>query len=181
MTSSQTKPIRWGVLGTGTIANKFCNGLVTLPDAKLAAVGSRTLANANSFGDRFNVPKRHGSYAELARDPEVDVIYVATPHTLHLENALLCLENGKAVLCEKPFTINAQQARQAIAAARSRGLFLMDAMWSRFFPMMVELRRMLAEGVIGDVRMLSADFGYRTAFDAAKRNFNPELGGGALA
>jgi predicted dehydrogenase len=180
MSIAKQAPIRWGILGTGNIATSFCKGLVTLPDAKLTAIGSRSLDTANEFADRFGAPNRHASYAALAQDPEVDVIYIATPHTLHLENTLLCLEAGKAVLCEKPFTINAAQARQAIDAARSRGLFLMDAIWSRFFPMMDGLRALLAEGAIGEVRMVSADFGFRTSFAPEKRIFNPELGGGAL-
>lgn len=180
MTSSATRPIRWGILGTGNIANSFTKGLITLPDAQLVAVGSRALASANRFGDTYQVPNRHGSYAELANDPEVDAIYIATPHTLHLENTLMCLEAGKAVLCEKPFTINAAEARIAIDAARTRGIFLMEAMWARFFPMMTALRQMLGEGVIGEVRMISADFGFRGDFNPEKRVFNPALGGGAL-
>src|SRR5215207_1597328 len=111
---------RWGILGTGNIARQFAGGLAELDDAELVAVGSRTAASAEAFGERFNALRRHGSYAALANDPEVDAIYVATPHPLHHDNTLMCLEAGKAVLCEKPFAINAGQAESMIAAARAR-------------------------------------------------------------
>ena len=153
--------IRWGILGTGNIAKQFARGLAVLPDADLAAVGSRSQEGADGFGDEFDVPRRHSSYAALAGDPDVDAIYVATPHPLHCENSLLCLRAGKAVLCEKPFTVNAGEAEQVIALAREKGLFLMEAMWTRFLPAMAKVRQLLAEGAIGDVGMLAADFGFR--------------------
>src|SRR5690606_6990035 len=151
-----TEVLRWGIVGTGNIASKFAEGLQALPTAKLVAVGSRSQQTADAFGDRFNVPHRHASYEALAADPDVDAIYIGTPHSLHLSNMIQGLEHGKAVLCEKPFTINAAQARQAIDLARARNLFLMEAVWTRFMPLFVELRRLLAEGVIGEVRMISA-------------------------
>ena len=114
------------------------------------------------------------------RTPDVDAIYVATPHSFHQENMLLCLDAGKAVLCEKPFTINAAEAKEAIDFARQRGVFLMEAMWTRYIPLVVELRRLLADGIIGEVRMITGDFGYRAGFNAERRTFNPALGGGAL-
>jgi predicted dehydrogenase len=172
--------IRWGILGTGNIATSFATGVATMRDAQLAAVGSRSQATADAYGDRFNIERRYASYAELAHDPDLDVIYIATPHSLHLENMLLCFEAGKPVLCEKPFTINASQARQAIERARQRKLFAMEATWMRFTPMMVEIRKLLAEEVIGDVRMVNADFGIRVDFDPKFRLFDPELGGGGL-
>lgn len=175
-----TDRLRWGILGTGSIATKFATGVAALPDAELAAVGSRSQAGADAFADRFAIPRRHASYADLAHDPAVDAIYIATPHPMHHANMLLCLDAGKAVLCEKPFAINAAQAREAIALARARKLFLMEAMWTRYLPLMVELRKMLADGAIGQVRMITADFGYRTGFDPSRRHFDPALGGGAL-
>ena len=171
---------RWGILGTGNIASQFARGLAELDDAELVAVGSRTAESAETFGERFNAPRRHGSYAALASDPAVDAIYVATPHPLHHDNTIMCLEAGKAVLCEKPFAINAGQAQSMIATARERGVFLMEAMWTRFLPHMVRLRELLAEGVIGEVRMLQVDFGFRTSFNRQGRLFDPALGGGAL-
>lgn len=173
-------PIRWGILGTGSIAAQFARGLAELNDARLVAVGSRTADAAAAFAQTFGVARSHASYAALANDPDVDVIYIATPHSLHKENTLLCLEAGKAVLCEKPFAINAQEAAEMIIAARSRGLFLMEAMWTRFLPHMARLRELIAAGTIGELRMLQADFGFRASFDPQSRLFDPALGGGAL-
>jgi predicted dehydrogenase len=172
--------IRWGILGTGNIATSFATGVATMPDAEIVAVGSRNQATADAYGDRFKISRRYGSYAELVHDAAIDVVYIATPHSLHLEDMLLCFEAGKPVLCEKPFTINAAQARQAIARAREAGLFAMEATWMRFTPLMVALRKQLAQGVIGEIRMVTADFGIRVDFDPKFRLFNPELGGGGL-
>jgi predicted dehydrogenase len=172
--------IRWGILGTGRIAQTFARGLGVLPDAELVAVGSRSQATADSFGDTFNVPRRHASYAALAGDPDVDVVYVATPHSLHRDNSCLCLQAGKAVLCEKPFAINAAQAEEMIALARECGRFLMEAMWTRFLPVIEKVRHLLADGAIGEVRLLIADFGFDAPFDPQSRLFDPHLGGGAL-
>jgi predicted dehydrogenase len=175
-----TDKIRWGILGTGVIAHKFADGLSALPDAQLVAVGSRSQSTAARFGDEYGVPNRHASYEGLVTDPAVDVIYVSTPHPLHKDNMLLCLAAGKAVLCEKPFTINAHEAETVIRLAREQGLFLMEAMWTRFLPAVVKAREFLMEGVIGEVRMVQADFGFRAEVDPQHRLLNPNLGGGAL-
>jgi dihydrodiol dehydrogenase / D-xylose 1-dehydrogenase (NADP) len=172
--------IRWGILGTGGIARKFAEGLALLPDARMTAVGSRTQASADSFGAEWKIPNRHGSYSALMSDPEVDAIYIATPHPLHHANALGCLAAGKAVLCEKPFTINARQLDEVIALARGKRLFLMEAMWTRFLPAFVKIRSLLAEGAIGEIRQVQADFAFQADFDPQGRLFNPALGGGAL-
>lgn len=175
-----TPPVRWGILGTGRIAGVFAEGLSYLDDAQLVAVGSRNAESAATFGDRFGIPRRHTSYEALAADPEVDIIYVATPHALHRENSLLCLNHGKPVLCEKPFTINATEAAEVIATARDHGLFLMEAMWTRFLPLATRLRELLAAGAIGDLRMVTSDFGFRTSVNPRSRLFDPALGGGGL-
>ncbi len=172
--------IRWGILGTGSIAKKFAEGLRYARGAKLVAVGSRKRESAEAFGEAFHVPNRHPSYEELAADPDVDVIYVATPHTLHKENTILCLDAGKAVLCEKPFAINASQAETMVERARKQGLFLMEAMWTRYLPVMGKLRQLLQDRTIGEVRMLMADFGFRASFNPEGRLLNPALGGGGL-
>ncbi len=172
--------IRWGIIGTGGIAHQFARALALLADAELTAVGSRTQRSADEFGDEFNVPRRHASYEALAADPDVDVVYISTPHPLHYENSLLCLDAGKAVLCEKPFTINAVEAAALSARARAKRLFLMEAMWTRFFPAAYRLRELLAQGAIGDVRLLQADFGFRADFNPQSRLFDLKLGGGAL-
>jgi len=172
--------IRWGILGTGSIAGQFAEGLAELPDAQLVAVGSRSVESANTFGTRFDVSHRHGSYEALVNDPDVDVIYVATPHSCHTENTLLALAAGKPVLCEKPFAINAREAERVIEVARKKKIFVMEAMWTRCFPLMHKLRDLLGEGAIGEPRMVTADFGFRAEFQEEERLFNPAFGGGAL-
>ncbi len=172
--------IRWGILGTGNIAHKFATGLSVVDDAELVAIGSRTQESADKFGDEFGAPRRHASYEALANDPEVDAIYVSTPHPFHKENSILCLNGGKAVLCEKPFTINTQEAEAVIAVARAKQLFLMEAMWTRYTPTMVKIRELIGQGAIGEVRMINADFGFCAGFNPKSRAFAPELGGGGL-
>lgn len=177
------KKIRWGILGPGTISQKFATGLKAISEAEITAVGSRDLQRANAFADTFNIPHRHGNYIDLAHNPEVDVIYVATPHPFHKECAMLCLEAGKAVLCEKPLTVNAEQAQEMITCARQNNQFLMEAMWTRFLPIIVKVREWLAEGAIGEPRLLTADKGSRQILSTETcegRLFNPELGGGGL-
>ncbi|MDB6026604.1 MAG: oxidoreductase domain protein [Verrucomicrobiales bacterium] len=172
--------VRWGILGTGNIARKFADDLRTLPDARIVAVGSRSKSKAETFGAAFDIPHCHGTPEALATDPEVDCVYVATPHPFHHGNALLCLNAGKAVLCEKPFTINAQQAAEVIQTAQRKKVLLMEAMWTRCFPLMIKFRELLAKKVIGDLQLLTADFGFRAEFDPKSRLFDPHLGGGAL-
>jgi len=172
--------VRWGILGPGSIANSLAKGVAELPDAELFAVGSRDKAKADIFADKHGIPTRYGSYQELVDDPHVDVVYVATPHTFHAEHSILALNAGKAVLCEKPFTINAAQLEKVVAVAREKKLFLMEAMWTRFFPAMAKLRELIKGGAIGEVRMVQADFGFRTNVNPEGRLFDPALGGGAL-
>lgn len=173
-------PIRWGIIGTGNIASQFANGLSFLPDAVLMGVGSRRQESADQFAKQFGIPNRHASYESLVNDPEIDVIYVSTPHPYHIENTLLCLEAGKPVLCEKPFAINAHDTEIMIQNARQKNLFLMEAMWTRFIPATLKVRQLIADDVIGDLRFVQIDFGFRADFDPKSRLFDPELGGGAL-
>lgn len=174
------KTVRWGILSTGNIAHEFLEGLAGLPATKVTAVGSRSLEKANTFADKFGIPNRHGSYEALAHDPDVDIVYIGTPHPFHKDNSLLCLNAGKAVLCEKPFALNAEQAKEVIEVARAKKRFVMEAVWTLFLPHIVKLRELVSEGAIGEVRMLQADFGFRTDFDPESRLFDPALGGGAL-
>ena len=167
-----SEPFRWGILGCGNIAKKFAGGLQALGDAELVAVGSRSQENADRFADEFGADRRHASYEALASDPEVDAIYVATPHPFHKENSILCLKHKKPVICEKPFTLNRAEAEELVSVARGENVFLMEAMWTRFLPLVVRLRELLAEGVIGDVRMVQADFGFRTNVNPAGRLFD---------
>jgi predicted dehydrogenase len=172
--------VSWGILGTGGIAHEFATGLHDTPDAETLAVGSRTEDSAREFAASFGIPRHYGSYAELVSDPDVDVVYVATPHPFHAENVTLCLEAGKPVLCEKPMTVNAAQAERLIALAQDEDLFLMEGMWTRFFPLMERVRHLISSGAIGEPRLLHVDFGFRAPFDPSQRLFNPDLGGGAL-
>jgi predicted dehydrogenase len=175
--ASEAQPVRWGILGTGYIARLFAKALRSLDDADLVAVGSRTRASADVFAKDFGIRHRHASYAALAADSEVEIVYVATPHALHKENSILCLDAGKAVLCEKPFTINRAQADEVIRVAAKNKRFLMEAMWTRFIPAVRQATAWIREGAIGDVRMVQASFGFR---DHEEKLFDPALGGGSL-
>lgn len=175
-----TQDIRWGILGTGDIARQFAEDLRLVDGAELLAVGSRRRETADRFGDTHGIPRRHTPYEAMAHDPDVDVVYIATPHIRHHDDALLCLEAGKAVLCEKPFTLNAAQAERLVQCARERGLFLMEAMWTFFFPAFRVLHDLLEKEALGAVHTVRADFSYRAAYDPAGRLFDKALGGGAL-
>jgi predicted dehydrogenase len=172
--------IRWGILGTGMIARKFAEGLRDVAGAELRAVGSRNLDTANRFAQEYNVPRAYGSYEELASSLEVDVIYIATPHNLHCENTLLCLDHGKHVLCEKPFAVNQKEVQQMIARAQEKNLFLMEALWSRFLPHIIKAKELINQGAIGEVKLLKADFGINSPYDVTHRHYSRELIGGSL-
>ncbi|MFJ6630090.1 Gfo/Idh/MocA family protein [Streptomyces sp. NPDC091376] len=172
--------VRWGVLATGGIAASFTAALRTMPDAEVVAVASRTQTSARAFADRFGIPRAYGDWDMLAADEDVDVVYVATPHSAHRAAAGLCLEAGKAVLCEKAFTLNTAEAAELVALARSRGLFLMEAMWMYCNPVVRRLAELVRDGAIGEVRTVQADFGLAGPFTADHRLRDPELGGGAL-
>jgi predicted dehydrogenase len=170
----------WGLIGTGGIAETFAADLMFTDSGRAAAVGSRHLDSAIRFADELDIPNRHASYEALVADPDVDVVYVATPHPMHHANALLALHAGKPVLVEKAFTMNAAEAEELVAVARAEGLFLMEAMWTRFLPHIAEIRRLLAEGALGDIVSVTADHGQWFVKDPDFRLFAPELGGGAL-
>ncbi len=172
--------LRWGIIGTGSIARKCAEAFPEVDGAELAGVASRARHTADRFGEEFGIPRRYASYQALADDREIDIVYIATPHPFHCENTLMCLEAGKHVLCEKPFAINAAEAEQMINCARRHNRFLMEAMWTRFIPAVVEIRAEIERGTIGEARMFFGNFGFRTAFDPASRLFDPALGGGAL-
>ena len=174
-----TRTVRWGILGTGKIARTFAEGLRLIDEGEVVAVGSRTLAHAQAFTEEFGgVP--YGSYEALCADTNVDAVYIATPHPMHLENATLALENGKPVLVEKAFTMSGDEARTLVALARSTGLFAMEAMWTRFLPHVVALRELIASGALGRLTTFEADHGKWFAEDPTSRLFAPELGGSAL-
>ncbi|WP_105033573.1 Gfo/Idh/MocA family protein [Cryobacterium aureum] len=174
-----TVHIRWGILATGGIAHLFTNDLVQNGHT-VQAVGSRSQQSADAFAAEFSIPTAHASYADLVNDPEVDAIYVSTPHPFHAEHASLALNAGKHVLIEKPFALNAHEARQIVDLAASRGLLVMEAMWTRFLPHMARIREVLAAGTLGDVRSLLADHTQDLPDDPAHRLNSLALGGGAL-
>lgn len=178
--ASMSYEIRWGIIGLGNIAAKFATALPAVEGARLVAVGSRCGEKAREFASRFGVSRCYGSYEQLASDPEIDAVYIATPHPLHCQNTIMCLEAGKAVLCEKPFAMNAGEALRMVSTARREGVFLMEAMWTRFIPLVGRVRGLLSEGSIGQVRLFQSDFGFHKEFDRSSRVFAPELGGGAL-
>jgi len=154
-----SEPLRWGVLGPGRIARTFASDLAFTDEGIITAVGSRSASSADKFGDEFSIPNRHSSYEALVADPDVDVVYVATPHPFHHDNAKLALEHGKPVLVEKALTMNAAEARDLVATARSAGLFLMEAMWTRFLPHVVAIRELIARGVLGNLVTVNAGHG----------------------
>ncbi|MDM4763609.1 Gfo/Idh/MocA family oxidoreductase [Galbitalea sp. SE-J8] len=173
------KKLRWGILGTGGIARMLTSDLL-VNGFTVAAAGSRSLEKARAFADEFGIPRAHGSYEELVADPEVDIVYVATPHAFHHQDALLALRAGKHALVEKAFTLNAVQAQELADVAADNGLVVLEAMWTRFLPHSVRLREILGAGTIGDVRTVIADHTQSLPQDPAHRIQNLELGGGAL-
>ncbi len=177
---ADSAPLRWGVLSAARIANKFCEGVNSLPDSEVVAVGARDKGRAEEFAKTWDIPRAYGSYRELVTDPEVDAVYVAATHNFHREHTLLALNAGKPVLCEKPFAINSSEAEDMVRVAREKKLFLMEAMWTRFFPIMYRVRELIRDGAIGEPRIVQADFGFRGEYDPQSRLFNPEQGGGAL-
>jgi predicted dehydrogenase len=174
------RPVRWGILSTGGIATSFVNDLRLLPDGEVAAVGSRSTEAAEAFAARHEIPRAYGSWLELAADPDVDVIYVATPHSGHYAATQECLAAGKAVLCEKPFTLDRASSADLIDQARKRGVFLMEAMWTRCNPAVLRAQELVADGAIGEVTTVIADFGVAGPFPPEHRMRAKALGGGAL-
>lgn len=174
------KSYNWGILAPGKMSAKFTRGLKLAPGAELCAVGSRDLGRAKEFAEEFGFRKYYGSYEELAADPDVDIIYVASPHSHHNEHVKLCLRNRKAVICEKAFALNSREAEEMIGLARSNNVFLMEALWPPFQPLYIKTKELLASGRPGKIIHLNARFSFQAPFDQKDRKFNLELGGGSL-
>ena len=174
--------MKWGILATGTIARKFADTVNHMdPEAeKLIACASRNLEHGKAFAEKYGIPKVYGSYGEMMTDSEVEAVYIATPNNLHYENCRMCLEAGKHVLCEKPFTLSTEQAQELFDLAEEKGLFIMEAFWIRFLPAYDKLRAMLRDGVIGEVNRITSQFGFVAEGARRERKFKSELGGGAL-
>lgn len=180
---SDAPALRWGVLGAGWIADVFARSVLGHTRSTIQAIGSRDRLRGDVYARKYGAPTvRSGenAYERLVEDPAVDAVYIATPHAFHRDHALLAIEAGKPVLVEKAFTRNAGEAREVLSAAEAAGVFCMEAMWTRFLPHMVEARRLVADGVIGDIVNVSADFGGSPEYNPNDRNFNPALAGGAL-
>lgn len=172
--------INWGIIGLGNIANQFAEDLQLSDNSVLYAVASRNEEKAKIFSERYNSTKFYDSYEALAEDPEIDVIYIATPHTFHFENTMMCLKKGKGVLCEKPMGINSREVETMVREAESRNLFLMEAIWTRFIPATNKLLEILSSKTIGDILFIRADFGFKADSNREGRLYNKKLGGGSL-
>ena len=175
-----SKKIRWGILSTGHISGRFAEALNQLPDAELYAVASRSAGPAKKFAEKYGILKAYGSYSDMVEDPELDVVYIGTPHSLHLENSVMCMRAGKAVLCEKALAINAREAEEMIRVAREENVFLMEAMITRHVPLIKKILQWIKSGKIGEVRMVRASRCARGEFRPDQRHLNPQLGGGSL-
>jgi len=174
------KQVKWGIVGTGKIAHKFASDLKASRYGVLHAVGSRNLASAKSFAHSYHCDTYYENYQALFADGELEAIYVATPHNHHFENASAALKAGKAVLCEKPLTVNSEECRKLMSVARESGQYLMEGMWTYFLPSILKTQEWIREGKIGRITQVKADFGFKAAFDPLGRLFNPELAGGAM-
>ena len=172
--------IKFGIIGLGKIANKFAQDLITVEGCVLQAVGSRDLTKAKDFAASYKATHYYSSYEEVAADPEVDVIYIATPHVFHFDNTMMCLQAGKAVICEKPFAMNLKEVEIMIKTAKEKKLFLMEALWTRFIPGTLKVMELMDQNTIGEVHSIQANFGYLATTDPSSRLIAKELGGGSL-
>ncbi|HXB93986.1 MAG TPA: Gfo/Idh/MocA family oxidoreductase [Puia sp.] len=174
------KPIVWGIIGPGKIAHKFARALTLVEGARLGAVASRDAARSEAFAREHGADRSYDHYEQLAEDPGIDAVYVATPHGFHAEHSLLCLQQGKGVLCEKPMALSAREAGAMIEASRKYRAFLMEAMWTRFLPLVRETTTLVDSGQIGSVKYIRADFGFLAPFNGTSRLYDLRLGGGSL-
>jgi len=180
MESLQSRSVRWGIIGLGHIANIFAQDLLTVDGAELYAVASRTQQKADQFADKYQADKAYDSYEALVNDPNIDAVYIATPHALHKENTLLCLQKGIAVLCEKPLAMNINEVNEMIAVAQKNGVLLMEALWTYFLPHYQFVLTELKNKTYGELIKIEADFGFAGNFDEESRLFKKSLGGGSL-
>jgi len=176
----ENKKIKWGILGTGRIASVMATALESVDNSELYAVASRDILKADGFASKFNIPVSYGSYEELVEDPEIDVVYIATPHNTHMANTLLALDHNKHVLCEKPLGVNQKEVSIVTEKAAEKKLFLMEALWSRFLPHILKTKELVESGVLGDVKLLTAYFCFKSNNGPEHRHFNKELCGGTI-
>ncbi|GAA4300975.1 Gfo/Idh/MocA family protein [Aestuariibaculum suncheonense] len=176
----QHRTIRWGIIGLGKIADKFATDLATIADAELYAVASRQQEKADAFAKKHKATVAYDKYDALVNDSKVDAVYIGTPHALHKENTLMCLEKGIAVLCEKPFAMNSSEVENMIAIAKANNTLLMEALWTYFLPHYRYVLQLIKDKTYGEVKSLKADFGFQRPYDTDTRLFNKDLGGGSL-
>ena len=174
------KKVNWGIIGAGGIATQFAEDLKLLPQANLMAIASRSPERAEEFANKLGIPTAYGTWEEMAGDDNIDAVYVATHHPFHYENTLACLKSGKAVLCEKPFTMNLRELKELVEIARARRVFLMEAIWTRFLPSTRKVMEIMESGELGRLQSVYADFGFRHEYDSDHRLFDQAKGGGAL-
>ena len=174
------KQVKWGIVGTGNISTQFAQGLQHVEHAQISAVASRSIDSARAFATKFDIPKCYGSYEEMAKDTELEIIYIGTPHTQHFDHVMLFLEAGFAVVCEKPLGVNAAQAEKMIQKAREKNVFLLEGMWTRFFPAFQQAREWVHSGRIGQPKMIQACFGYDGSANKSQWRFQHDMAGGAL-
>jgi len=172
--------VKWGIVGTGNISSQFAQGLQHVSGAQIAAVASRSSGNAKAFAENFGIPKSYGSYEDMAKDEKLDIIYIGTPHPQHVDNVILYLNAGFAVICEKPLAVNAAQTRKLIAKAREKDVFFMEGMWTRFFPAFKKAMEWVRSGRIGEPKFINASFGYDGSDDRAQWRFQQDMAGGAM-
>lgn len=178
--TNMSKTYNWAILGCGKIARKFASDLKILPNARLYAAASRSIQNARAFADEMGCEKAYGSYEEMVNDPNVDMVYIASPHSHHYEHTLLCLNHKKAVLCEKAFAMNSRQVKSMIEASRENNTFLMEAFWTMFQPSFLKALEIIRSGELGALKMVRSDFAFNAEYNPEKRLYNVDLGGGSL-
>jgi len=174
------KTIRWGIIGAGYIANEFSKAMKVVENSVVYGVASRNIDKAKKFQEQYNINKAFGSYEELVKCDEIDAVYIATLHPFHKENMLLCLKYNKHVMCEKPITMNASEIEEVMKVAKEKKLLVMEAMWTRFLPVLQEVKEKIDSGIIGDVNIIQGDFGFNAEYNDEGRVYNKKLGGGAL-
>ena len=174
------KSYRWGILGAGRIADKFCTALAFTQGVEVYAVASRNLAKAKDYAHRFGATVAYDNYEALIVDENIDIVYIATPHAFHYEHTMMCLQNGKAVLCEKPMSLTYAQTKEMIATAKAANLFLMEGLWTACMPFIQKLRSLIKAGTIGTPKYLAADFGFVSAPEPTSRLYDKKLGGGSM-
>ena len=172
--------IKFAVLGAGHIANKFCRAVELVEGAEVVAVASQTEGKAKAFAENYRIAESYTSYEAMLKEATFDVVYIATTHNYHFENVMLCLQHKKHILCEKPFVLTEKEARTAFEAAKEAGVFVMEAMWTRFLPAILQAKAWIEAGKIGNIQMAHALIGFKANEDPKGRIFNPELAGGAM-